>query len=73
MGRRGMSARRLSMSRAAKRYLKDKKRKKKLGIPKKKPALSRKALWILVIAALIVFGLVMALIARPIGEALTRT
>ena len=54
------SARRLSMSRAAKQYLKEKKRRKRRGIPAKEPEVSTKGLWILVIAALIAFGLVMA-------------
>ncbi len=62
MGRR-RSARRLSMSRAARQYLKEKKRRERRGIPAKEPEVSKKALWILVIAALIVFGLAMAWVA----------
>ena len=62
MGRR-RSARRLSMSRAAKQHLKEKKRRERLGIPEKEPEVSKKALWILVIAALIVFGVAMAWVA----------
>ena len=60
MGGRRISGRRLSMSRAAKQYLKDKKRKEKLGISAKTPEVSRKDLWILVLAALVLFGLVVA-------------
>ncbi len=56
-----ISPRRLSMSRAAKQHLKDRKRKKKFGILKKEPEVGKKGLWILVIAALIVSGFVVAL------------
>jgi len=50
-----ISARGLSTSREAKEHLKERKRRKKLGIPDKEPEhLSRKTLWILVIAAVIV-------------------
>ncbi len=67
MAGRRMSARHLSMSRAAKQILKETKRKKRLGIPKKKPEVSRKGLWILVIAALIVFGFAVAWITAKGG------
>ncbi len=61
MADRRISARRLSMSQAGKQHLKARKRKKKLGIPKKEPEVGKKGLWILVIAALIVSGFVVAL------------
>lgn len=58
MAGRRISARRMSMSRAAKRHLRKAKRREKLGIPPEKPEASRKGFWILVIAALIVLGFV---------------
>ncbi len=58
-----ISARGLSTSRASKEHQKERKRRKKLGIPDKEPEkLSKKALWILVIAALVV-GCVLAWVA----------
>ena len=51
------------MSRAAKQILKDKHRKKKFGPPQKKTKVSRRGLWILLVAGLIVLGLVVAQIA----------
>ena len=68
MAGRRTSARRLSMSQAAKRHLKEKKRREKLGLVEKpavSPEISRKTLWILAVAALvtvcIVVGLIVAL------------
>ena len=58
-----ISARALSTSREAKEHQKERKRRKKLGIPDKEPEkLSKKTLWILVIAALVV-GCVVAWVA----------
>jgi len=55
------SGRRLSMSRAAKEILREKKKKKKrLAVPEKEPEGSSKGFWILVIAALAIVGLVLA-------------
>ena len=58
MAGRKTSARRLSMSQAAKKHLKEKKRKERLGIlnnpAETKPAISRKTVRVLVIATLVV-------------------
>ena len=51
------------MSRAAKQHLKNKKRKKKIGVSEKEPEVSSKGFWILVIAVLIVLGFVVTHIA----------
>ena len=48
------------MSRAAKQILKEKKRKKRLGIADKEPEVSSKGLWIVVFAALIIIGFMVA-------------
>ena len=63
MAGRRISARGLSMSRAAKQHLKNKKRKKKIGVSEKEPEVSSKGFWILVIAVLIVLGFVVTHIA----------
>ena len=59
-GRR-ISGRGMSMSPAAKKILKAKQRRKKLGIPEKVEAeASKKVLWFLVIAGVVVVSLVVA-------------
>jgi hypothetical protein len=52
-GRR-ISARRLSMSPAAKQLLKDQKRRKKLGLPEKQPDESKPGIWAWMVVALVV-------------------
>ncbi len=49
-----------STSRAAKQILKSRKRKAKHGIPETKPEVSKKGLWIFVVAALVIVGFVVA-------------
>ena len=62
MGRRGLSARRLSMSPAAKRLLREKKRKAQHNLGEKQSRASTKSRWILAIATLLAFAIAMALI-----------
>ncbi len=61
MAGRRISGRGMSMSVAAKKILKAKQRRKKLGIPETREAeASKKVLWVLVVAGLVVVGLVVA-------------
>lgn len=60
MAGRRMSGRRLSMSKAAKRILKEKRRKKKRGAVEKEDEGSNIGFWVFAIAALIVLGYVVS-------------
>ena len=60
MSGRRKSGRGMSMSQTAKKILKAKRRREKLGLAEKETEASPKALWILAVVGLIVAGLIIA-------------